>query len=295
MNYKRIIKSRRLRLKILSILNWIPDKLMIKIQYRIKTGRKLNLKNPKRFTEKLQWYKLNYRDPLMAKCSDKYLVRNYVKEKGLSHILNELYGVYNDVDEIDFNALPNQFVLKSTNGGGGNNIIICKDKNKLDIEKTKKQMKEWIIPQKNGGGREWVYYKYKPKIIAEKYIESEKSTLTDYKFFCFNGEPKFLYVINERDFGNKAKLGIFDVNFNKLNYYRKDENKMNEKIEKPKNYEKMIKIAKRLSESFPHVRVDLYNIKGRIIFGELTMHDGSGYQSYEPDDFDFILGDEFNI
>lgn len=293
MNYKNIIKSRELRLKILSFLNWIPDKLMIKIQYRIKTGRKLNLKNPKRFTEKLQWYKLYYKDPLMAKCSDKYLVRNYVKEKGLSHILNELYGVYDYVDEINFNDLPDKFVLKSTNGGGGNNIIICKDKNKLDIEKAKKQMKKWIIPQKNGGGREWVYYLYKPKIIAEKYIESENKGLIDYKFFCFNGDPKYLYVISERDFGNNAKFGIFDIDFNKLNYYRKGKSKMTEKIKKPENYEDMIEIAKLLSEDFPHVRVDLYNLNGKIIFGELTFFNASGYQIYEPDEFDFILGKEF--
>ncbi|TYB33249.1 MAG: carbonic anhydrase [Flexistipes sinusarabici] len=293
MNYKKIIKSRELRLKILSLLNWIPDKLMIKIQYRVKTWRKLNLKNPKRFTEKLQWYKLYYRDPLLAKCSDKYLVRNYVEEKGLSHILNELYGVYNDVDEIDFSGLPDKFVLKSTNGGGGNNIIICKDKNKLDVEKARKQMKKWLIPQKNGGGREWVYYRHKPKIIAEKYIESGNKGLIDYKFFCFNGDPKYLYVISERDFGNKAKLGIFDIDFNKLNYYRKDESKMIEKIKKPKNYEEMIETAKLLSEDFPHVRVDLYNLNGKIIFGELTFFDGSGFQTYEPDEFDFILGEEF--
>lgn len=128
MNYKKIIKSRETRIKLLSLLNFIPDKTMIKLQYYIKTGRRLNLKHPQRYTEKLQWYKLYYRDPLMQQCSDKYDVREYVKSKGLGHILNECYGVYERVEDIDFDSLPNQFVLKDTLGGGGNSVIICRKK-----------------------------------------------------------------------------------------------------------------------------------------------------------------------
>jgi len=243
-NYKKIIKNRKARLKIIKLFNWLPDKQMIKLQYWIKTGRKLNLKNPKRFTEKLQWYKLYYRDPLMAFCSDKFLVRQYVKSKGLEHILNEIYGVYDDVNQIDFDRLPNQFVLKKTTGGGGNEIIICKDKSKFDIEKAKEIMKDWTKKESNGGGREWVYFQWKPRIIVEKYINFDNEEgLVDYKFFCFEGKAHYLYVINGRKLGVKTNLGIFDLNYKMLPYFRTDEDKMINIPPKPKNSDRMIKIA----------------------------------------------------
>ena len=130
MNYKKIIKSQNLRFKILNCFSWVPDKLMVKIQYKIKTGRKLNLNNPTRFTEKLQWYKLYYRNQVMHKCVDKYEVREYVKSKKLEKILNELYGVYDKPEEIDFEKLPKKFVVKTSAGSGGQNVFICNDKNK---------------------------------------------------------------------------------------------------------------------------------------------------------------------
>lgn len=295
MDYKKLIKSRNLRLKILYLFNWIPDKSMIRLQYRVKTGRRLNLKNPTRYTEKLQWYKLYHRNPLMAQCADKYYVREYVKNKKLGNILNPLYGVFTSVNEINLKKLPDKFVLKRTNGAGGNDVIICKDKSSFDIDNWMQTMKKWTEQKKNGGGREWIYYKLNPQIIIEKYIESEDDDLIDYKFFCFNGEPKYLYVINGRKLGESAKLGIFDMNFSQLPYFRKDEDKMLEAPNKPENFAEMINIVKKLSEDFPHVRVDLYNIKGKIIFGELTFFDGSGYQPFEPDEFDFIMGKNFKL
>lgn len=295
MNYKKLIRDRNMRLKILSILNWIPDKQMIKLQYKLKTGRKLNLAKPVRFTEKLQWYKLYYRDPLMAQCADKYAVREYIKSKNLDYILNEIYGVYDNAELIDFDKLPNEFVLKKTNGGGGNDVIICHDKSKLDVGKILKKMKAWTEIKSNGGGREWVYYSKKPRIIAEKLILNDDNDLLDYKFFCFNGKPYYLYVINGRKLGQEIKLGIFDMHFNQLPYFRGDENRLENFAIKPKAFEEMIEISKILSKDFPHVRVDLYNIDGDIIFGELTFFDGSGYQSYEPDEFDYILGEKFKL
>lgn len=183
MDYKKIIKSRKMRLEILKLLNFIPDKLMIQVQYRIKTGRRLNLKAPKRYTEKLQWYKLYYRDPIMVQCADKYSVRDYVRSKGLEYILNDLYGVYEDESKIQFDKLPSSFVLKTTNGGGGNNIIICDDKNKLDKEKTLRLLREWLKQKKRKSeGREWIYYDSKPKIIAEKVLpRNNENDLPDYK------------------------------------------------------------------------------------------------------------------
>ena len=136
MDYKKIFKSRRLRKKILNFLGFVPDSVMLKLQYKIKTGRKLNLKNPKRFTEKLQWYKINYRNNLLHTCVDKFEVREYVKKCGLESILNNCFGVYDTYDEIDFDTLPNRFVIKKTNGGGGLNVIICKDKSELLLMNT---------------------------------------------------------------------------------------------------------------------------------------------------------------
>jgi hypothetical protein len=299
MDYKKIIKSRETRLRILRTLDFIPDKTMIKMQYFIKTGRRLNLKNPQRYTEKLQWYKLYYRDPLMQQCADKYDVREYVRSKGLGYILNECYGVYERVEDIDFDSLPDQFVLKDTLGGGGNSIIICKDKATFDFENAKKQMQKWlsIDSNKKNEGREWVYQGRKHRIIIEKYIESNLSEggLVDYKFFCFNGEPKYLYVIADRILGQIAGIGIFNVNFELLSVIRTDERPLERNIEKPKNFDEMIDIVKIISKDFPHVRVDLYNQDGNIIFGENTFFDGSGYHKYEPDEFDYELGSYFKL
>ena len=183
----KYLKS-KIKLRILQMFNWIPDKQMICLQYRMKTGRKLNLKNPKRYTEKLQWYKLYYRDPLMAKCADKYEVRSYIKEKGLEEILNTCYGVYDSEEEIDFDALPKQFVIKVTNGASGIGMKICKDKSKLNIPELKKELHSWLKVQKNGGGREWLYYRLKSRLIVEKYLApgKEENSLVYYKFFCFH-------------------------------------------------------------------------------------------------------------
>lgn len=297
MDYKKIIKNRNLRLKILRAFNFIPDKMMIKVQYRIKKGKKLNLKNPKRYHEKLQWYKLYYRDPLMQKVVDKYDVRDYVKQKGLEKILNKLYGVYDNPEDIDFDKLPNSFVLKDTRGSGGNSVILVKDKSKMDLLKIKEEMKKWVSQpiNKKNAGREWVYDGKKHRIVVEEFLSDPNNDLADYKFFCFNGKPSCLYFVNGRKLGQKANFGIFNMNFEQLPYFRTDENKLTIKPEKPKNFNEMIEISKKLSSDFPHVRVDLYNINGNIRFGEMTFFDGSGYFNFEPDEFDYILGEQFEL
>ena len=288
--YKKIIKNRAVRLYILQLFNWIPDNLMLKMQYRIKTGRKLNLKDPKRYTEKCQWYKLYYHDPLMTRCVDKYTVRSYVKEKGFEHILNELYGVFDKAEDIDFQSLPNRFVMKITSGSGTN--IIVKDKSKLDIRSACKTLDKWVqsSPIKISG--EWPYYNTKAKIIIEKYLESKESSLIDYKFFCFNGQVSHSIVISDRF--SDEKIDLYDRNWNRMKVIQSDcPNQSATNMERPKNYEEMLRIAEELSKDFPHVRVDLYNINGKIIFGELTFFSGSGYYQFTPDEFDFILGDKF--
>jgi len=293
MNYKKIIRSQEMRLKILRILEFLPDEQVIKFQYKIATGRKLNLKNPVRFTEKIQWYKLYYRDPLMTKCADKYRVREYVKEKGYEDILIPLYGAYERAEDIDFDKLPDKFVLKVNNGSHTN--IFCDDKSKIDKDLIIKTLNNWLKKRTVKAGREWAYYNIKPMIICEKYLKKDEyNDLMDYKFFCFNGKPFCLYVISDRFVKDGIKLGIYDIDFNKLPYQISDKKGLNYDITKPKNFDRMIEIAEVLSKDFPHVRVDLYNIDGDIYFGELTFYDGSGYKGFIPDEFDFILGEKFN-
>lgn len=298
MDYKKIIKSRSIRIKIMQALSFIPDKTMLQIQYKIKLRRKLNLKNPQRYTEKLQWYKLYYRDPLMAQCVDKYEVRKYVADKGYASILNELYGVYDDPKTVDFAKLPNQFVLKDTLGGGGNSVIICKDKGCLNISETIKKMTEWIKPV-NGKhpGREWVYDQGKNRIIIEKHIPSDpdKGGLIDYKFFCFNGKAAYVYGIADRKVGQKVGVGIFTSDFELLPYTRLDEKPLERSLEKPANYEDLLACAEKLAAPFPHARIDLYDQDGKILFGEITFFDGSGYMKFGPDEFDFIMGKAFEL
>ena len=299
-NYKKIIRSRKMRLSILRFLRFVPDSWMIRIQYRMKTGRKLDLQNPKRFTEKLQWYKLYYRNDLMPQCVDKFDVREYVKRCGLESILNVCYGVFDTPDEIDFSALPDQFVLKDTLGSGGNSVIICRDKSQLDIPAATEQMSGWIKTNHRirSGGREWPYYSGKPhRIIAEKYIDSDPAEggLIDYKFICFCGKAEYLYVVADRSLGNGAGFGIYDASYQNLNYFRTDERPLTREIPKPAEYERMLEIAERLSAPFPHARIDLYDQNGIILFGEITFFDGSGYMMFEPDEFDFILGEHFSL
>lgn len=294
--YKKIIKSRDARILILKLMGGIPDKTMVRLQYRIKTGRKLNLKKPQRYTEKLQWYKLYYRDALMSEVVDKYTVRKYIKKIGLEYILNECYGVYTDPNEIDFSKLPNKFVIKDTLGSGGDSVIICEDKNQLNIAETKKKMKHWLQTSKGKNvGREWVYDGKRNRIIIEELIESDKDKggLVDYKFFCFNGTAKYVYGIAERELGVGAGLGIYNRDFEKQPYRRVDERALKHTLQKPDNYYEMMRIAEYISKPFPHARVDMYSVKDKILFGEITFFDGSGYMIYEPDEFDYLLGKEF--
>ena len=285
-------------MSILKLLNFVPDKTMIKMQYKMKTGRKLNLKNPVRYTEKMQWYKLYYKNSILCKCADKFDVREFVEGKGLGIILNNCYGCYEKFDEINFDSLPNSFVLKDTLGGGGNSVIVVNDKNKISREELKKKVHEWkkITLSKKGGGREWPYYKgKKSRILIEEVIpRNDKNDLPDYKFFCFNGKAYCLYtMINYTDDHSKGQLGFYDCDFKKMPYCRQDFADINCELEKPKNFDKMVEYAEILSKDFPHVRVDFYNVDGRIIFGELTFYMASGYINFKPDEFDFIMGEQF--
>lgn len=299
MDYKKIIKSRSIRMSILNFLSFIPDKIMLKIQYRIKTHRKLNLKNPKRYTEKVQWYKLYYKNPLMIKCVDKYEVRDYIKKKGLEKILLKCFGVYEKIEDIPWKTLPEQFVIKDTLGAGGTSVIIVDNKEKLNIKEIESICAKWLSTKNiRTGGREWPYYSGKKhRILIEEYIcsEIEKGGIIDYKFLCFNGKVVLVNVLADRVLGQGAGCGIYNRDFIKLPYQELDEFPLKREIEKPQNYDEMLKIAEELSKDFPLVRVDLYNEKNKIKFGELTFYDASGYMLFEPDEFDYELGKKLNL
>lgn len=298
MNYKKIISSRNLRIRILSWLSWIPDGIMLRLQYWLQTGRKLNLKNPKRFTEKLQLYKLRYRNLDMLRCTDKYEVRKYIEEKGYGEYLIPLIGIYDKIEDVNFKALPRLFVAKSTDGGGGNQVIVCRDKTSLTENVFMKQLKGWMdAPKSKSSGREWAYENNCPRrIIIEELIGLEQSgDLIDYKFYCFNGEPQYCQVIQNRS--TKETIDFFDIEWKHMPFYGLNplHGPAAKPAAKPQNWDNMVKIAKQLSKDFPFVRVDLYNIEGVIYFGELTFYPASGYGKFTPDEWDEKLGDMFDI
>ena len=297
MNYKKIIKSRETRERILRILKFVPDRLMLKIQYRIYMGRNLNLDAPERYTEKIQWYKVNYRNPVLIQCVDKFDVRDYIKNKELEYILNDCYGVFDDEKEVDFLSLPDAFVIKDTLGSGGNSVMLVRDKSEMDEVSVREIMRQWTrTPLVRDGGREWPYYSGKHhRILIEKYIKNtDWSDLLDYKFFCFSGKVEFVYVMGNRKVGQSVSVSIVDREFNLMPVTRQGDPLL-ESVTKPDNFEGMVQIAEQLAKDFPHVRVDLYDVNGDIIFGELTFYNASGYMKYNPDEFDFDIGAKFII
>lgn len=275
------------------MLRFIPDVTMLKLQYRIKCGRKLNLQEPKRYTEKIQWYKLYYRDPVMQQCADKYLVRQYVESKGLGHILNELYAVYQSPDEIHFDGLPDKFVLKLSNGSSTN--LLVENKNELDLETVKRQFRDFYAQSGASAGREWVYTtEQKPVIVAEQYLldpANENGALRDYKILCFNGEPEYIICVDGRYTDHYCHV-VYDTQWNKQQV-QIGESSFAAEYEKPETFEQMLQIARTLSADFPAARVDLYSIEGKIYFGEITFFPWSGYMTFQPDQFDMDLGDKF--
>ena len=294
MDYRNFIKSRNLRIKILSFLDWIPDSIMLRLQYWIQTGRRLHINQAQRYTEKIQVYKMKYRNPDMLRCTDKYEVRGYVEEKGLGKYLIPLIGIYNNVEDIDFESFPQTFVVKTTDGSGGNQVILCKNKNELKEDAFFERLNSWMaMPKTKNPGREWAYENGFPRrILIENLIgENEKEEVPDFKFFCFDGEPQFLYVSDNLN----NELVFLDLNWKPLPFVRTDFKKMNPIPPKPKSLNTMIEVARELSANYPHVRVDLYSVEEKVYFGELTFYTSSGYIQFNPDSADFDIGGLFHL
>ena len=262
--------------------------------YKDKTGHDLDLESPKRYTEKIQWMKLYGITPLISKLSDKYEVRNWVEERIGQEYLVPLLGVWDTFDDIDFDALPDAFVLKTNNASATN--IIVKSKSTMNKKRMKQKLDYWIKrPFGLLSGLELQYMAIKPRIIAEENLMTGDMTdLPDYKFFCFDGKVFCSYTMVDYTFNHEnGRLGFFDRDYKLMAAYRADYTRISEQIPRPKNYDKMVEIAEVLSKDFSHVRVDLYNIDGKIYFGEMTFTTNSGYTKFVPDEFDYELGEQW--
>ena len=293
MNIKDLM-SKKTRRSLYKVLDILPDEIVIRLQYYASLGRFPNLKNPQRFTEKLQWYKLNYRTPLMTQCADKYKIRFYLKDKGYDGFTPELYQVCEKYEEIDFEKLPESFAIKCNNSSGTN--IFVKNKEKMDIGAIAAEVGTWKKVKTISVGREWAYENIEPKIVVEELLVSRDGTqqdsLNDYKFLCFNGEPKLLWV--DMDRSSNHKRAFLDMDWNML-YVTSNRTKTDELIPKPYGFEKMVEVAKDIAKDFPFVRVDFYSVNNKVYIGELTFYPWSGCVQFTPDSFDFELGSYFTL
>jgi hypothetical protein len=270
----------------------MPDEQYLKKKYKIVMGETLNLDNPQTFGEKMQWLKLYDRKPEYTIMVDKYLMRKFVAEKLGDGYSIPLIGVWNSPDEINFEELPNQFVLKCNHNSGAG-MCICRDKNKLDIKQVKAGLKRGLQQNYYLNHREWPYKDVPRRIIAEKYMEqNDDMNLTDYKFFCFNGEPKIMYI--SKDNAEVPLTDFFDMDFNHLPIRMKDKN-AEILSERPICFDDMRDMAGKLSADVPFLRVDFYYIDSKIYVGELTFYHNAGFTKVNPKEWDIKLGEMIEL
>ncbi|MBQ9516647.1 MAG: glycosyl transferase [Eubacterium sp.] len=271
------------------------DEKAVKRYYKKRFGKELDLSNPQTFAEKINWYKLNSNDPLMVQCADKVAVRDYVKDKGYGDCLNEVYGVYDNVDDIDIDSLPKQFVIKAAHGSHMNYIV--KDKDNFDWKHAKLMMKTWLHQDIYWSGREWVYKDIPKRIIVEKYLEDETGELRDFKFFCFHGHIANIEYDAGR-FGETHFRNFYDNSSNLLDINDGEFYPDLSLKRVPVNNEvftRMQELVACLSDSFEHARVDLYCVNNKIYFGEITFFDGGGSTSFKPDKWNYLFSKDWAL
>lgn len=290
----KLLTDKNYRFNVLAnygFFNHWSDEKFLKRKFKAVFGYELNLNNPQTFNEKLQWLKLHDRNPLYTTLVDKYAVKKWVADKiGPEYIIPTL-GVWDSPDEIDFDKLPNQFVLKC-NHNSGLGMCICKDKSKLDIKKVKKELKRGLKQDYYLTNREWPYKNVPRKIIAEKYMVDEGSPqgLKDFKFMCFDGKVKCSFVCTERFATDGLKVTFYDTSWNVMPFERHYPRSKTPLV-KPFNYDEMVILAEKLSEDIPFVRVDFYSVKGKTYFGEMTFFPGAGLEEFTPFEWDKKIGD----
>lgn len=270
------------------LFNWMNDDMYLKILFRIRLGRQLDLNKPQAFNDKLQWIKIYDRNADYTDLVDKYKVKNIISKKIGSEYIIPTLGVWEKFEDIDFNRLPNQFVLKCTHDSGG--LVICKDKAKLDIEKTKRKITKCLKHNFYYGGREWPYKNVRPRIIAEKYMQDKESAdLTDYKLMVFNGVVKCIFTCTKRYSEKGTHVTFFDTEWNRLpfgRHYPID----NDEIKKPETLATMIELAEKIAEDLKFARIDFYEINQHPYFGEVTFFPGDGFEEFYPEEWDYIIG-----
>ena len=286
--YKRILKNKNLRLGILKALRFIPDKTMLKLEYRIKFHKPLNLKDPKTFNEKLQWLKLYNRKDIYTTMVDKIAVKEYVKAAiGEEYVIKTL-GVWTQFDDIDFDELPNQFVLKCNHDSGS--VVLCRDKASFDKEKAREVLTRGLGNNAYYFGREWPYKNVKPRIFAEEFVQdAQHAFLPVYKLFCFNGTPKIIQTIQNDKQPNET-VDYFDADWNRLDIRQDFPNSVNP-VAKPEKLEEMLSLAKKLSADESFIRVDFYTVNGKVYFSEFTFFTDSGFGQFYPETWDATLGE----
>lgn len=286
-----ITKPKTIGIKLLNIISPIlSDKLYLRLLFPLRTGYKLNLDNPQTYNEKLQWLKLYYRKPELSKLVDKYEVKKYVADKIGGEYIIPTYGVWDSFDEIDFDKLPNKFVLKTTHDQGG--VVICMDKKNFNYKNARKKLTHHLKRVHTySKSKEWVYKNVKPRILAEEYmIDSSQGELYDYKFFCFDGKVKAMFVATDRQKeGEEVKFNYFDVDFIPLALSQKHPKSL-KKIDKPKTFDLMKEKSEILAEGHPHLRVDFYEIEEKLYFGELTFFHHAGFVPFNPPEWDYKMG-----
>lgn len=270
-------------------LNSLSDKAYLSILYRAHFKKKLDWKDPKTFNEKLQWLKLYDRDPRYSEMVDKFAAKGFAEGIiGREYVVPALAGPWDSFDQIDFDALPDQFVLKTTHDCGG--VVICKDKNSFDYQKAKEFLHRHLNRDYYLTCREWPYKNVKPRIFAEKYLAGLDEDLKDYKFFCFNGVPRLMFIASERQSkDSETKFDFYDMEFNHLPIINGHPNSSQE-IQRPGNFERMKELAAVLSKGIPHLRVDFYECNGQLYLGELTFCHWGGFVPFEPEEWDETIG-----
>lgn len=287
---KNIVVLRTYRfLRRIYLKHCFTDRSFIRRQNRKELGREVVLENPVRYNDKLQWLKLNWFDPLAARCADKYEVRSYVSDTIGSGVLTEIHGLYERVEDIDVSALPERFVLKATHASGLN--LLCRDKAEIDWKRASRTMRTWLNYNYFWGSREWVYRDLVPRILCEEFLaEPGGAPLLDYRFFCFNGTPRFIAV--DFDINDKARTrrNLYDLDWTLMDEEITYPRELGVPLPRPSGLSEMIAMAGSLSAPFPHVRVDFYFTGGRIRFGEMTFFHQSGVGEFRPEAFEFRAG-----
>lgn len=289
---KRYVIDKKYRFDInakLGLHNKMSDEAFLKTLYRNHLGKELNLDSPTTYNEKIQWLKIHDRKPEYTMMVDKVGVKSYVADKIGEQYIIPTIGVWDKFDEIDFDKLPNRFVLKTTHDSGG--VVICKDKNTFNIKSARKTLNKFLKRKYYQLKREWPYKDVKPRIICEEYMEdSRTSELRDYKFFCFSGKAKMIFIASDRqNKSEETKFDFFDMEYNHLPFTN---GHPNAKVlpERPQCFSEMRRLAEILSENIPHVRVDFYEVDGRVYFGELTFSHWSGLVAFDPEEWDTTIG-----